>query len=85
MNHPNVWEYTGEHWVATTPTDPEGDGSPVLLLGPALSYDALRGVTVLFGGGQQDFSISDTMAMVSEMLKSCCPPPNNTVTPRRAS
>ena len=42
-----------------TPTDPEGDGNPSARQNHSLTYDATRGVVVLFGGNDGN-SLSDT-------------------------
>ena len=46
----DTWEYDGISWKEITPTDPEGDGNPSARRGHSLTYDAARGVVVLFGG-----------------------------------
>ena len=49
----DTWEYDGLSWRQITPTDPEDDGSPSARFSAGLTYDAARGVVVLFGGGRK--------------------------------
>jgi hypothetical protein len=51
----DTWEYDGTDWVETTPST-----SPPARFKPALVYDELRQVTVLFSGGQQGIELNDT-------------------------
>lgn len=46
----DTWEWDGSAWTQMTPTDPEGDGNPSQRVSHGLTYDAARGVVVLFGG-----------------------------------
>ena len=56
----DLWEWDGEAWHERVPDDPEQDGNPWPQEGHAMAYDALREVTVLFGG-QYDVGSRDDL------------------------
>ena len=51
----DTWEWDGSHWREMTPTT-----APLARMGPAMAYDAARGVTLLFGGNVHGAHQSDT-------------------------
>ena len=55
----DTWEYDGLSWRKINPTDPEGDGNPSARSQHSLTYDAVRGVTVLHGGEDRSQECSD--------------------------
>ena len=56
-----------------TPTDPEGDGNPSARQNHSLTYDATRGIVVLFGGMMEIAYLIPGSTTVSAGKKS--PPP----------
>jgi hypothetical protein len=51
-----TWEWDGTSWARKTPADPEGDANPLAREAHSITYDALRGMVVLFGGSTGVFN-----------------------------